>query len=190
MSVAKQHYCPGQISIAIGDSEPPAPKCRCRKYISIEAARKMVENEEASWVIVERVQKDIEMPCSLCHGDPEVKNCANCRSKGKETKMVLIPRYGNDIVLVSRRPADKKEKKRSSSLAKKTPRVATIEEEHIELAYVEGVKEAAERIEEYGRLILDARMFVGPKRIPAIGVEPENNQKRGEGRRYDYGRTI
>jgi hypothetical protein len=72
----------------------------------------------------------------------------------------------------------------------KTPRVATIESEHIERAYVEGVKEAAERIEEYGMLILDARTYVGPNRIPAIKPEPPDDPKTGTGRRYDFGRAI
>ena len=218
MSISKQHTCPEQISIAVGDSEPPAPNCRCRKYISTEAARKKVESEEASWIIISRRKAEIEMPCHLCHADPEVKKCANCNGSGKETKMVLIPRYGNDIVLVSRRPADKKEKKRSSSLAKKTPRVATIEAEHILRAYVsdearyivemaehqgqkirkliedrtspQAAKAARDRIEEYGRLILDARMYVGLNRIPAIIAEPEDDAKTRTGRRYDYGRAM
>ena len=67
----------------------------------------------------------------------------------------------------------------------KTPRVATIESEHIELAYVDGNKEAQERIEEYGRLILDARAFVGPNRLPAIKSEPKDNASRSEGRTFD-----
>ena len=190
MSVSKLHYCPGQVKIAEGATDPPAPKCRCRKYISLSKATEMVKNGEASWVVLKRSREATEDVCHLCHGDPEVKNCANCNGKGKELGTITVEDYGNDLVLISRPPVDKKEKKRSSALALKTPRVATIEEEHIELAYVEGVKEAAERIEEYGRLILDARMFIGINRIPVIKLEPENNEKKRQGRRYDYGRAI
>jgi hypothetical protein len=190
MSVSKLHHCPGQIAIAEGTKEPPAPKCRCRKYIGLAEATKMVNNGEASWVIVKRTQEATEEICHLCGGDPEVKNCANCRGLGKEPGTATIEDYGNDLVLISTPPADKKEKKRSSALAKKTPRVATIESEHIELAYVYEVKEAQERIEEYGRLILDARMFVGKNHIPIIVAEPEDDQEKGQGRRFDYGRAI
>ena len=136
MSVAKVHTCPGQIKIAEGMAEPPARKCRCRKYISTEEANRMCENGEASWIIVRRTQKEVELPCHSCKGDPEVKNCANCRGTGRETKLIRIPTSGDDIVLVSRLPEDKREKKRSSSLAMKTPRVATIEKMHILKAYV------------------------------------------------------
>jgi hypothetical protein len=55
---------------------------------------------------------------------------------------------------------------------------------------LDGNKDAAARIEEYGMLILDARAFIGKNRIPAIGIEPADNPKTGEGRNYDYGRTI
>jgi hypothetical protein len=52
--------------------------------------------------------------------------------------------YDDNIVLINHRTKTNKVS---------TPRVATIESEHIERAYVDGVKEAAERIEEYGQLI-------------------------------------
>jgi hypothetical protein len=150
----------------------------------------MVKNGEASWIITKRTLEPVDELCALCHGDPEIKNCANCGGRGKVVGTATVEDYDNDIVLVSRPPADKKEKKRSRPLAMKTPRVATIEEEHIQLAYVDGVKEAAERIEEYGRMILEARMFVGPNKIPIIGTEPTDNLNKHEGRTYDFGRPI
>jgi hypothetical protein len=190
MSVSRVHSCPQQIKVAEGRLEPPSGKCRCRKYIGIKKATEMVKNGEASFIVLARFREGTDAVCHLCGGDKEVKKCANCFGKGTERGTIIREDYGNDIVLVSRPPADKKEKKRSSVLSLKTPRVATIESEHIELAYVENVKEAQERIEEYGRLILDARMFVGPNRIPAIGVEPANDAKTGTGRDYDYGRAV
>jgi hypothetical protein len=170
----------------------------------------MVKNGEASWVVLKRSQRSIDTICHLCHADPEVKNCALCGGTGKEATTIIDEDYGNDIVSVSRPPVDKKEKKRSSALAAKTPRVATIESEHLELAYsgsVEtqtvkgkklrvwiqlepGAKAAQDRIEEYGRLILDARMFVGAERVPCIKSEPENDSRKHEGRDFDFGRAI
>lgn len=70
---------------------------------------------------------------------------------------------------------------------------------------------AQDRIEEYGEMIIESRMFTGPKecrhnpefscercknggptvgRILAIKMEPTNNAKTGIGRDFDYGRTI
>jgi len=190
MSVSRVHSCSQQIKVAEGRLEPPSGKCRCRKYIGIKKATEMVKNGEASFIVLKRVWEGADETCRLCGGNKEIKNCANCQGKGVEKGTLVREDYGNDIVLVSRPPADKKEKKRSSALSMKTPRVATIESEHIELAYIENVKEAQERIEEYGRLILDARMFIGKDRIPCIGVEPENDAKTGTGRDYDYGRAI
>lgn len=169
----------------------------------------MVKNGEASWVILKRTQEAINEVCHLCLADPEYKNCPNCNDTRREPGTLEVLDYGNDLVLISTPPADKKEKKQSSALAKKTPRTATIESKHIIRAYVLGVKEAAERIEEYGRLIRAARMFNGPSKcahreefkctrcinglsgpIPAIGKEPEDNPETGQGREYDFGRAI
>jgi hypothetical protein len=202
MSVSRLHYCIDQIRIAERTLEPPAAKCLCKKYIPLSQATEMVRRGEASWVVIKRSQEAVEAVCSLCHGDPEVKNCANCGGKGKVSGTAVIEDYGNDLVLISTPPADKREKKRSSALAKRTPRVATIESEHLERAYSGSLtkdkprqwrgqgQEARDRIEEYGRLILDARMFVGKARIPAIVAEPEDDQSKGQGRRFDYGRAI
>ena len=207
MSVSRVHHCPGQIKVAEGRLEPPAEKCRCRKFVSIVKATRMVKEGEASWLIKGRRTETVEITCTLCAGDETVKNCAQCRGKRTIFSPQVIEEYGEDIVLVSRHPADKKEKKRSSALAAKTPRVATIESEHIELAYVEGNREAQERIEEYGRMIQEARYFLGPKKcnhdpkfmcsrcglegdIPVIGLEPADDYLKAEGRRYDFGRTV
>jgi hypothetical protein len=210
MSVSRVHSCPQQIKVAEGRLEPPSGKCRCRKYIGIKKATEMVKNGDASFIVLFRVRESTDAVCRLCQGDKEVKKCANCFGKGTEPGTIIREDYGNDIVLVSRPPADKKEKKRSSVLSLKTPRVATIESEHIQNAYSDAIatekvdgkikrvwvnsrpdsQAARDRIEEYGRLILDARMFIGPNRIPAIKSEPANDAKTGTGRDYDYGRAI
>src|SRR6266403_4526636 len=190
MSVSRIHHCISQEMVSQQFEEPPAKKCTCRKFIPYKKADAMVKNGEARWCVVKRERGTRSITCSLCGGDPEVKNCAKCAGLGAVVVPAVWDTYTQDIVLTSQASHDEKEKKYRPALAMKTPRVATIESEHIERAYVEGVKEAAERIEEYGMLMLDARAFVGPNRIPAIGVEPENNQLRGEGRDYDYGRAI
>jgi hypothetical protein len=188
--VSRVHHCIEQIKIAEERAEPPAKNCRCKKFVPIAKATAMVKNGEASFIVVNRFREPTEEVCSLCSGDKEVKNCAKCFGKGIELGTILREDFGNDIVLVSRPPKDPTEKKRSSALAAKTPRVATIEASHITKAYVLGIKEAAERIEEYGRLIIDARNFIGKDRITTIGVEPVNDKKTRIGRDYDFGRPI
>jgi hypothetical protein len=197
------HHCAGQIDVAEERKEPPAPACRCRKFITLDKATQMVKKGEASWVVTKRTRGYAEVTCSLCGGNKEIKNCANCAGKGVAIESVVWNKYNNDVVLVSELPEDEKEKKRSSVLKKKTPRTATIESKHIERAYSgaltekkprqwigkEGV-EARERIEEYGMLVLENRAFIGKDKIYVIGVEPENDPKIGQGRDYDYGRTI
>ena len=188
--LVKVHHCISQEMVAQELEEPPAKKCTCRKSIGFKWADAMVKNGEARWIVVSRERGTQEVVCNLCGGSEEVKNCAQCRGKGKMIVAVVWNKYSNDIVRVSQASINRKEKKYRPALALKTPRVATIESKHIERAYVEGVKAAADRIEEYGRLILDARMYVGPNRFPAIKPEPENNPKTGEGRDYDWGRAI
>ena len=210
MSVSRVHSCIQQIKVAEERLEPPAAKCRCRKYIGIAKATDMVKNGDASFIVTKRIREASDEICHLCNGDKEVKNCANCFGSGREKGTISREDYGNDIVLVSRPPADKTEKKRSSTLAAKTPRVASIESEHIEKAYSDALmtervdgkvrkvwvnskpdsQAARDRIEEYGRLILDARTFVGKERIPCIKIEPMNDPKTGTGRDFDFGRAI
>jgi len=184
------HYCAGQINVAEERSDPPAPSCRCRKFIPLSKATKMVKDGEASWVVVKRKSGYAEITCSMCGGDKTVVNCANCGGKGVAIEYVVWNQFNNDVVLISELPKDETEKKRTSVLKKKTPRVATIEKAHIYRAYVDGNKEAAERIEEYGRLVLEARAFIGKDKIYTIGVEPANDATTGQGRDFDWGRTI
>lgn len=179
------HHCVEQIKIAEGLLEPPAKKkCRCRKRVTLTQATKMVKEGEASWLVKNREYGTELAVCDLCEGGEDVYNCAQCDGKGTQLIESIAEDYGNDIVLVSRPPADKTEKKRSSALAAKTPRTATIEANHIYLAYVKGVKAAQERIEEYGEL--------NQKFLQSLisGPEPEDDPKAGTGRTFDYGRSI
>lgn len=125
--------------------------------------------------------------CTLCGGEGD-KTCAKCHGKGQTMEPYVEDIPADDIILISR--AAQADKKRSSAFKGKTPRVATIEAEHIERAYVEENRDAQLRIEEYGMLILDARTYLGPGRIFAIGVEPADNVATRSGRNYDFGRAI
>ena len=190
MKESRVHHCITQEMVSQGLDEPPAKRCRCREFKSYKKADQMVKNGEARWVVTARERGTDQEICPLCKGDEEVKNCAQCAGIRKITVSAVWEKYGTDIVLVSQAAIDKKEKKYRPALAMKTPRVATIESEHIERAYVECDQDAAARIEEYGRLILDARAFVGKDHIFCIVAEPEDNPATGTGRNYDYGRTI
>ena len=190
MKDSRVHTCISQEMVSQGLEEPPARKCNCRKFISYKRADTKVKNGEARWVVTARERGTQEEVCSMCAASPDVKNCAKCEGKGKYLVPAVWDIYNNDIALTSQSSYDKKEKKYRPALAMKTPRVATIESEHIERADVENVKEAQERLEEYGYLILEARAFIGPDKTPAIKDEPADNPKTGEGRNYDYGRAI
>jgi hypothetical protein len=212
MRLSKVHDCVSQEMVAQGLEEPPAKKCRCRRKIEYKQADQMVKKGEARWVVVGRERGTQDQICTICGGDATIKNCANCGGKGKIVVAAVWETYNYDIVLVAQASFDLKEKKYRPARAMKTPRVATIESEHIERAYVEGVPEAAARIEEYGMLIVKEQLrqlAVGlsneefdaawreyedgkcnsPLPVP-IRFEPENNLKTGEGRDCDYGRAV
>jgi hypothetical protein len=196
--VSKVHHCTGQINVAEERNEPPAPRCRCRKFVSIDVATAMVDAGEASWVVIKRTRGNADMACEMCIGDKSVTNCAGCKGKGLVNMPVIWDEYNNDIVLVSQLPGDKTEKKRSSVLKKKTPRVATVERAHIERAYVYLKKEAEERIELYGESIVWSLQELGAEVINGHTgevimpgkVEPKGDAKKGTGRDYDWGRCI
>jgi hypothetical protein len=212
--ISRVHHCVGQIDVAEGRKEPPAPSCRCRKFISIEKATEFVKLGEVSWVVIGRTRGLAQVVCKLCGGDKSIKNCAECRGKGLAPVPVTWDEYNNDIVLVSQLPEDKTEKKRSSVLKKKTPRVATIEAPHIERAYVYGKKEAQQRIEQYGEMVawglqelgaeinisckycglLRGCRCVGDRKTGKVIMEgrpePKNDAKKGLGRDHDWGRCV
>jgi len=147
MSESRVHHCSKQIQMAVEEDRLDAPtgKCRCRKYISIAAATKIVERGDATWLVTKRTPV-LEDVCQLCGADPEVKNCANCHGTGKQDVNGVIEEYGTDIVQVSRPDLDEKKRKHRMILLKrtasqkkpaiKTPRTPTIEANHILRAYV------------------------------------------------------
>lgn len=196
------HHCIVQETIVYGLMEPSSDiKCRCSKKISLKRATQLVKNGEASWVTAKRVRGEREQTCRLCEGNKEVKNCALCHGKGFTVEAYAEDTPGNDILLISRNPADSKDKK-SYFLKPKTPRTPTIEKSHIERAI--DFEDVKERIEDYGWMIQLVLHQLGAeiryRRQPGATsktldgfeghLEPANNPKTGEGRDYDYGRAI
>lgn len=159
MKKVKMHSgCKGQEDVAIGVLPPPAPPCRCKKQIDYAKANELVKTGQASWVIIAKTPFDIEVECPMCAGltDVEKKTCSQCRGKGKVTESREIPKYNEDVVLLSSVSVDPKNKKYRWNTRSKTPRVATIEAKHIKRAYVDNLKYAAQRIEEYRTMIQES----------------------------------
>lgn len=188
MRKIKVHTCIKQEKVVYGLLEPgQAGKCFCRQRVTLKKATKMVQDGEADWTVKSRTRGERMDTCDLCNGVGD-KSCAKCHGALKTLEPYVEDIPADDIIMVSR--AAIADNKRSSAFKGKTPRVATIEANHINLAYVQENRDAAARIEEYGMLILDARTYVGPQRIPAIGVEPADDARTHTGRDYDYGRAI
>lgn len=189
MRKIKVHTCIKQEKVVYGLLEPgQAGKCSCRQRVTLKKATKMVADGEADWTVKSRTRGERLEICDLCGGDQTVKNCAKCHGKVEVMAPYVEDIPADDIILISR--AAQADKKRSSAFKGKTPRVATIESEHILRAFVEENRDAQLRIEEYGMLILDARSYQGPDRIFAIGVEPADDPIKGIGRNCDYGRAV
>lgn len=178
--------CIGQELVAIQKMEPPAPKCFCKKQIEYAEANDLVKRGAAKWVVTKRTRGTIEVDCSFCKtwSDVEKKSCAQCKGTGKVMEAKVWEDFNNDIVLMSSTPIDEHEKKYRMNTRAKTPRVATIEKKHIFRAIVDNLKYAAERIEEYGMMILQARIDMG------IGQEPVDDRRTHTGRKYDMGEPI
>ena len=166
----RYHQCHGQSKIAAGKRPVTKIKCTCRQEVTLEEARELVHDGEAVWIVTARRQKAFEATCTLCGGDKEIKNCAQCQGKGLVERFYTIDELGDDIVAIS--------------VALKTPRTPTIEASHVTRAYVDGYLPAQKRIEEYGRLNNEMTLSL------ISGYEPEDNPKTGTGRTYDYGRPI
>jgi len=145
MRQSKVHSCIEQEMVAMGKLEPlKKKKCRCRKLVEYAVANEMVKFGEAMWFVVSRERGMQTVTCPLCGPTDISKSCDVCKGTGVTEVPAVWDTYTEDIVLINHRTKTNKVS---------TPRVATIESEHIERAYVDGVKEAAERIEEYGQLI-------------------------------------
>ncbi len=212
MAKVKIHEgCIGQANVALRRTEPPAPKCRCKKMIDFHDADTLVKQGMAKWVVTKRDRGAIEVPCPMClqMSDVERKTCGKCKGTGKTVENRIWESFNDDIVLLG----DDKE-----GFKQVTPRVATIEVNHIEGAYIYEYPYVLDRIKEYGTMIQWALQDFGAQikdgetgeEIMPGRPEPRNERKSyppgtitfkdgttnkcwwwtAEGRDYDYGRTI
>jgi hypothetical protein len=141
--------CKDQAAVSLRRAEPPAPKCRCKRMMDWDEANAMVNEGFAKWVVTGRTRGVEEVPCRLCArmDAQERKTCGNCAGVGVVSEPRIWDTYNNDIVLITDGDLGFKEK---------TPRVPTIEAEHIGYAVLEtGIKakQAQDRIMEYANLI-------------------------------------
>jgi hypothetical protein len=157
-------------------------RCTCRKYETQDKAQQLVDDGDADFIKISYKVVKVEVKCPICDGSGLKKFCNVCLGTGLVSEDRDIFEYGEDIFMTS---------------AKKTPRHPTIEAKHIGYAYVKGDKDAAKRIELYHELDqlelvkLGAQLRDSDGEILFEGTpEPEDNPKKGEGRTYDYGRTI
>lgn len=179
MNTSTEHSCHSQHL-----NEPRPKRCRCRKKLTLADATKQVEKGVAQWVIVSQTQVKIKEVCHICANDKLKKGCQNCHGTGEVDREYTHTVHGTDIVMVTAGCRDENGMMVHKPVkALKTPRVATIEEEHITRAYVQGYPEEQDRIEEYGLMTLEARIEM------KIGVEPPDDPKTGTGRNCDYGRS-
>jgi len=154
MKVRMHSGCIGQELVAIGLSEPPAPKCQCKKMIEYDEANALVKERAARWIAIERIRESVAVNCPFCCSmtPQEKKTCDLC--KGSEKVLEFREqdfRYSSDIVLVSSigvqrkelerilpaatKPIDLKTEKYRMDMRMRTPRVPTIEKPHIHRAY-------------------------------------------------------
>lgn len=165
-------------------NEPKPKRCRCRKKLTLADATKQVEKGVAQWVVLSQTTAKVKETCHICANDILKKGCQNCQGTGEVERDHVHTTHETDIVLVTTGCVDDDGNMVHKPVkALKTPRVATIEEEHIIRAYVQGYPEEQERIEEYGLMTLESRIEM------KIGVEPADDPKTGTGRNCDYGRS-
>src|SRR6266702_3596575 len=87
-------------------------QCRCRKFISYEQAKILVDQGLASPVVLERIEIEIVAPCKLCTEETR-KSCQECHGIGQTVKIEFDERY-SVCEIVSATP--------HGDIAKKTPR--------------------------------------------------------------------
>jgi hypothetical protein len=191
--------CIGQANVSLRRAEPPAPKCRCKKKIDYAEANDLVAQGVAKWVVTKRERGVEEVRCHFCTSmsNVERKSCDNCHGTGKTSVARVWETFNNDIV----RLGDDRE-----GFKEVTPRVASIEEEHIEGAYVNKVAHVIERIKEYASMIQEALAWFGPFFRCKMGArlrdaktgeviepgipEPPDDWRTQTGRKWDQGLTV
>ena len=159
-------------------------RCRCRKFVTLEKAEQLKDDGVAANVITSYKTVEVEEKCPICEGaDNLKKSCRMCGKTGKVFRKKSIFEYGEDIYI---RPF------------LKTPRTATIEEEHVDYAYILGDKDAIKRIDLYHQLDQQSLAKLGAELRDAKTEEilfegtpePADDPRTATGRKYDWGRTI
>jgi hypothetical protein len=190
--------------------DPLRPKrCRCRKYVTTTEAARLVKDGGAQYVVAYEREIAVEEVCNVCGNDEKLRRtCLECNHTGKHMVEKKIPIYGDDIIIT----VGSRGRKLVNLTAKKTPRSPTIERGHIIRANNDPddpVSQAArERIEMWGRdtafwlhslgaavrIVVNDKLHPGELRRGAVILqghpEPEDDAKKGTGRRYDYGRAV
>jgi hypothetical protein len=173
----KVHTCNQKIEGYVVD------KCKCRRYVTNEKAEELIGDGFAAYVIKSLSTITVEEACPICAGTDIKKSCRLCGKSGKVEREKVHLELGEDIYM---RPF------------LKTPRTATIEEEHIEYAMVKGDKDALKRIELYNDLNQISLAKLGAElRNPKTGEivvegtpEPEDDPEEWRGRNFDWGKSI
>lgn len=191
--------------------EPLSPKkCRCRKYVTVEEALKLITTGTAQFIIKKYVEVLSEEICFVCGGDEKLaKNCSFCLKTGKVNVLKKIPVFGEDIISSVQDAG----KKKVNAIKKKTPRSPTIESKHIHrgLGLIGNGQDAARnRWDEYELLTLKERIRLlvsanteefetawkaweidtsKPFPLP-LRQEPKDDIKTGSGRFFDFGRPV
>lgn len=157
MKVSRVHHCFAQELC-----EPRPKRCNCRKLVRREYAEAMVSNSEAQRIILKRVDtgRVVAQQCRICLNTLQLAgSCRLCAGSGFITEPVFELFYHpTDVVLISvLSPATCNNYGvvyhiDVATLMKKTPRVETIERQHIERAYVSEDTTESERIELYGEM--------------------------------------
>lgn len=159
-------------------------KCRCRKFVALEKAAELIDDGFANHVIISLKIIQVKEVCRICGGENKFKKrCGECFGSGEVLRSKIHTEIGEDIY---RRPF------------LKTPRTATIEEEHIEYAYIKEDHDAQKRIELYHGLNQGSLAELGAALIDSKtrkvflsgSPEPEDDAKKWRGRTYDWGRSI
>ena len=172
----------------VGELDPEkgylVKKCTCRKYVTLAKAAQLIEDGYAQYVVTSFKIVQAKVKCPICGGiEQYVKSCNLCGKTGEISVDKAVFEYSQDIFM---RPF------------LRTPRTATIEEEHIQYAFVKGDRDALKRIELYnelnqltlGKLGAEVTNSKTKKVIFEGRPEPEDDPKKGQGRKYDYGRPI
>jgi hypothetical protein len=159
-------------------------KCKCRKFATLAKAEQLKDDGFAANVVISYKTIKIEDICPICSNDSNLKKSCNlCGKTGQVLKEKHSFEYGEDIYMTP---------------FQRTPRTATIEEEHIEYAFIKGDRDAVRRIELYHQLDQLSLAKLGAElRDPKTGdilfegtPEPANDPKTATGRDYDFGRPI